>query len=132
MIENELATQVIREYSMEPNINFGELTDIANVAAVVEDENNLPGDISRVDQSADEVAVKETEEGTRYYEVQVGLGTQCYKVEYIQPVLDILDKEFSEAFLFREAVDTYSVARAPLPGDGDWNVVVAEYKPPRP
>lgn len=110
---------------MEPNTINGEITNKENTVGVVEDSCSGPN-LDIVKRPPDEVQFVEQDDGIDYYQAEVLGMEQCYQTELVEPILDILDAEFEDVFLFSE--DGF-VARAPLSGEGEWNAVVARYHP---
>lgn len=126
MINNDIASTLARDFQMEPNPNNGELTNEDCTVGVVEDDNYLLP-VETVTTPADSVEHLFRDDAPDLYEVQVGEDTQWYQVQFAEPLLQRTGKTFEGAFLFREMVDRHPACRAPLPGEGKWNFLIAGY-----
>lgn len=114
--------RIEQEYGMEPDTKYGELMNEGKTVGLCQDDTDMPVDIDSLGKAPDEVE-QEQHGKEDVYKVTVGDSVTYISKRLAEPTCEVLDKEFSEVFLFNGW--NASLARAPIPGDEQWNVLIA-------
>lgn len=123
--DNDIANRLIDHFDMEPAWSDAGFRNGADTVGVTEPDPDTPVPVNKLTMPAKKARYLELGDGETVYAATFGNETQYYGSELVNPLFQELGQGFEDVFLGRYMDGNVPAARAPLPGNGDWNFIVA-------